>query len=304
MRVGFLGSKRLGLRVLKALTKVVAPPHELVGAATIDDSWDGRSELASFELLELHLPVEVLRSRSDFYEAIQEWRADVIVVCGWYRLIDLARFPSTKFYGFHSSLLPKYRGGSPLVWQILRGEPFVGVTLFQFADEVDSGPVIGQAKIPLGDQETIGEVLPRLEAESISLTESTIPRLLDGHAKHLEQDHSLATFCSQRYPEDGRIDWAQDARAVHDFVRAQSDPYPGAFTFLPSGERLTIQQSIPEQDEYIGVPGGVAAVVGNGAVVACGRGAIRVMEVGMADGTCVPAARVLSSTKLRLGRDE
>lgn len=292
MRVLFLGSKRLGLRVLQAMVGV--RPESLVGAVTLRDDEDSRGVRGEFRryCAERSLRLHEVGRRAEADQVVTSISPDMCIVAGWYWLIAdaiRARVP-LGFIGIHNSLLPKYRGGAPLVWSLIRGEPEVGASIFTLADGVDTGPIWADVRVQVGPQEAVGSVLGRLEDGIVELFRELYPCLLDGQATAREQDSAGATYCCQRRPEDGQIDWSWPAAAVHNFIRAQSEPYPGAFTMLDSNP-IHIWRATLTDETWFGTPGQVAQIVGDRVLVVCG------------DSRCV-ALQVVSHAGIRLGASE
>jgi methionyl-tRNA formyltransferase len=135
-------------------------------------------------------------------------------------------------YNLHGSLLPRYRGRAPVNWAILRGERETGATLHEMVEKPDAGRIVGQEAVAIGDNDTAAEVFGRVTQAAGRVLERALPALLDGTAVPRPQDLGAGSYFGGRRPEDGRIDWTQGARAVHDLVRAVAPPYPGAFTGL------------------------------------------------------------------------
>lgn len=292
MNVAFLGSKGMGADVLSALARVA--PDALVGIVTPDDSQDERSVTGRLqEIATRHgRPLHIAGDTSATVSALTEMDADIAIVCGWYRLIPLDAV-RTRFYGLHGSLLPRYRGQAPIPWQIICGESRVGVSLFQFSDGIDEGDIVGQASAELGPDETVADALTRISALSVRLVETYLPRLIAGTAAHEPQDHAAATYCGPRQPSDGEIDWTQPAQRIHDFVRAQTRPYPGAFTLLPDGRKMYVWRTRLDRRTYAAVPGSVCER-GDELIVGCGDGVVRLTDVSVR----VPEVRIGT----RLGR--
>jgi methionyl-tRNA formyltransferase len=188
------------------------------------------------------LPVEILKIRMNepgLLETVQTWKPDVFLVAGWYHMIPNRWRAVAPAYGLHASLLPDYSGGAPLVWAMINGEAKAGITLFQMDSGVDSGLIAGQAEEIIHPNDTIATLYSRIEERGLDLLRDFLPRLADGTFTLTPQDESKRRIFPQRSPEDGHIDWSQDARAIDRFIRAQTKPYPGAFGIL-EGERLTI----------------------------------------------------------------
>ncbi|HJU89276.1 MAG TPA: methionyl-tRNA formyltransferase [Gemmatimonadaceae bacterium] len=302
-RVAFLGSKDTGLAVLRTLLELVHSPHQLVGVVTPDDRADARSRMPQLEdAVTGRMPFVVASSRGDTERALNEWRPSIAFVVGWYSVLPLSSYPDTAFYGFHYSPLPRYRGNAPVVWQILKGEPEIGLTLFRFSEGMDEGDIVAQESVPLHEDQGIGDALTLLDARAIDMLREHLSSVLDGTARLTRQDHTKATYVGARVPEDGLIDWTLPAREIHNFVRAQTHPYPGAFTTLPDGRTLRIWRTQVDPRSYFGLPGAVAERHDGAVVVTCGEGALRILDAQI-DGQPPSAPEtMLKSIKIRLGR--
>lgn len=142
-------------------------------------------------------------------------------------------------FNMHGSLLPRYRGRAPVNWAVLHGERETGATLHEMVARPDAGRIVGQERVPIGEDDRAGEVLARVADAAERLLARELPRLLEGTATLTPQDLARGSYFGGRRPEDGRIDLARSAREVHDLVRAVAPPYPGAFLEL-AGRRLRI----------------------------------------------------------------
>jgi methionyl-tRNA formyltransferase len=299
-RVGFIGSKAAGLATLRSMTAV--SDSELAAVITCDDRSDQRSVLPEFEDFagSEALPLMVSGGSGETEELVAASGATLVLVSGWYRRIAVERCPDTTFFGFHASPLPRYRGGAPIVWQIIAGEPSVGLSFFQFTAGLDDGDLVAQRSFELGPDDTVADVLDWLAPTSAELTSAYLPQLIAGTATLTPQDHSKATYCAQRTPEDGLIDWRQDAPTVHNFIRAQTAPYPGAFSRLADGSVVRFLRSSLEPRDFLGQPGAVAERGDDYVAITCGSGAIRAHLVQLDGGEPQPAAAVLRSLSTRL----
>ncbi len=172
---------------------------------------------------------------------VERLRPDFGLAIGWYHLIPAklrALFPK-GVAGLHASLLPRYRGGAPLVWAIINGETESGVTLFYLSDGVDDGDIVAQKRFPIGADDTIREVYEKATRASMEVVTESVPLIASGQAPRRVQDERRATRFPQRSPDDGLIDWSWDAQTIRNFIRAQTKPYPGAFTFI-GGKKVVI----------------------------------------------------------------
>jgi len=271
-RVVFVGSKALGASVLNALFSI--SPQSIVGAVTYDDSNDIRCALDQFQDFKNRTdkPLWVLKKASELDSAIAELKPDLCIVVGWYWMLKpvLLSAVSHGWLGIHASLLPKYRGGSPLVWALINGETETGLSLFYFDEGMDTGDIVAQRKISIYPEHTIADLLTETERLSLEMIRAVYPLLLNGNAPRFEQDHSQATYAALRKPSDGKIDWNQPAYKIYDFVRAQSHPYPGAFCNLDE-RTIRVWSASPFDHLFYGSPGQVVLIKDDHAVVTCGN---------------------------------
>jgi methionyl-tRNA formyltransferase len=138
-------------------------------------------------------------------------------------------------YNMHGSLLPAYRGRVPVNWAVLRGERETGATLHQMNVKPDNGAIVDQFAVPILPDDSAHDVFGKVVVAAELCLSRTLPKLLAGTAEHRQQDLSQGAYFGGRRAEDGRIDWQQNARQIHNLVRAVSHPYPGAFADLKAG---------------------------------------------------------------------
>jgi len=214
-------------------------------------------------------------------DAVRDVEPDLIFIVGWSQLvldefIGLARH---GVFGMHPALLPKHRGRAAIPWAILSGLAVTGVTLFEIVDgTADSGPIVGQVEVPLTRDETATTLYDKVTAAHVELVRRCVPQLLDATAPRVEQDTRRASAWPKRTPADGIIDWQTRAPYLYDWVRAQTRPYPGAFTFHGE-EKLVVWRARPVELADDAPAGTVVAVDGETAVVACGEGGLVLEEV-------------------------
>jgi methionyl-tRNA formyltransferase len=238
LRILLLASKQLGLDLFSTLIKL-APEHEFL-ILHADDENDSRSILGKFKkVAEKNNAVFIMvNSISGVDQIVRDFQPELAFVCGWYSILsgDVLTAPRLGTWGIHHSLLPKYRGFAPLVWAIINGEEKVGSTFFRLNAGVDSGDVLFQVEVDVGPEDGISDVLAKVEKKVLVQFEKYLPKILTGQTNLISQNELESSFFPRRSSKDGEIDWCRDAVAVHDFVRAQSAPYPGAFSFF--GEEL------------------------------------------------------------------
>ena len=261
MRIFFLGSTKFSLHCLKVALDC---GMRIVGCAWTPEVFkisyapDGQQNMnyVDFKLVaaDLHVPcIHYERGNlRGFIEQVAPLRPELLLVAGWYYMVpkklrDVARLGAV---GLHGSLLPKYRGGAPLVWAMINGEKEAGLTLFHLNDHVDAGDIIGQEPFQIGDTDTIANLLGKVDVAAEKLLRTYLPTIANGSAPCIPQNETEATYVPQRKPEDGLIDWSKSPTEIWNFIRAQTKPYPGAFTFM-AGKKVTIYDAKIEMAEPI-----------------------------------------------------
>lgn len=151
--------------------------------------------------------------------------------------VDLFKYP----INFHGSLLPKYRGRTPHVWAIINNEKETGITAHLIDENCDTGNIVLQKKITIADNDTGQSVLNKFKVIYPSLVKEVIDLVKLGNFTTFEQDNQKATFFDKRTPDDGIIDWNWQKERINNWVRAQANPYPGAFTFY-KGSKIIIDK--------------------------------------------------------------
>ncbi|MFC5993496.1 methionyl-tRNA formyltransferase [Pseudonocardia hispaniensis] len=285
MRVVMFGYQTWGHRTLAALLEA---GHEVALVVTHPPSdhayeriWDDSVE----ELARQHdLPV-LLRTQPDDEELmsrLKEADPDVIVATNWRTWIPPQVFELPRYgtLNVHDSLLPAYAGFAPINWAIINGETEVGVTAHLMDAELDAGDIVAQMSVPVGPRDTATDLFHRTLALFGPITIEGLERLASGRTDWTPQDRSRASFFHKRSIEDSRIDWTRPAREIADLVRAQSDPYPNAFTHH-RGRVLRILSARVSERPYGGTPGRIFFREGDGVVIVAGPRARTGREPGL-----------------------
>jgi methionyl-tRNA formyltransferase len=226
--------------------------------------------------------------------ALREVEPDMIFIVGWSQLVldEFIQLPKSGVFGMHPTLLPKHRGRAAIPWAILSGLARTGVTLFEISDgTADSGPLVGQVEVPIIADETAETLYDKVTAAHIELVRRYVPELLDGSAPRLPQDTRRASAWPKRTPADGIIDWDTRAPYLYDWVRAQTRPYPGAFTYLGE-DKIVVWRARPVGLEESVASGTIVGHEGDAAVVACGEGGLVLEEVEGVTGPLPVGARL------------
>lgn len=250
MKVLLFGSNQITLAVLSTLRSlhtvnlvgvVTAPKQFRISYSSTPVVNNNHADLVSASLqnrVPCHLALEGMRSH-EVKEFVHRLEPDIVFVVGWHHMIPKSLTESKFVVGIHASLLPRYRGGAPLVWAMINGEIESGVTLFQFDETVDGGPIIDQKRFSIEADESIKDVMVKAEQASLSVTRRFFAELVSiQQIRSTRQDISCWPIWPQRTPADGFIDPMQEwsAERLRNFIRAQSSPYPGAFTLYEGRE--------------------------------------------------------------------
>ncbi|MET8867884.1 methionyl-tRNA formyltransferase [Nonomuraea sp. NPDC004580] len=303
MRVVMFGYQTWGHRTLQAL---LDSTHEVVLVVTHPRSEHAYERIwndSVAELAEAHGVPVLLRNRPDDDELmarLKEAEPDLIVANNWRTWIppEIFALPRHGTLNVHDSLLPAYAGFSPLIWALINGEKEVGVTAHMMNEELDAGDIVVQRAVPVGPQDTATDLFHRTVDLIGPIVTEALGLIDSGTAVFTPQDRSKASFFHKRSVEDGNIDWTWPAEDIERLVRAQSDPYPNAFTYY-KGERVRVTKASVSQGIYGGTPGRVFIREGDGVVIVAGaearkgRGHGLVIErVRTEDGADLPATEV------------
>ncbi len=241
------------------------------------------------------VPIEYIEKTNapETLEKIEAVQPDLVLVIGWSQICDAAfrAIPRIGCIGFHPSALPRLRGRGVIPWTVLMQERNVGSSLFWLGEGADDGPIAAQARYAVDpDKVTARDLYDR----SLRAISGLLPPLLEqiavGDIPREPQPQTGISICARRRPEDGLIDWSRPATEIDRLIRASGPPYPGAFTHGPDGRQLVITQSAPTEPDgyYIGLPGQVQAINGQGFTVACGDG--RCLDILEWSGADIPPA--------------
>ena len=296
LRVVFFGTPAFAASTLRAL---LASRHEVVAAVTQPDRPRGRGQRVSASPVkevatDAGIPVfQPTRLRSDEWLAeVTALDADLGVVAAYGRLLPdaLLAIPRLGMINVHASLLPRYRGASPIHQAVLSGDTETGVTIMRVVRELDAGPMLATARVPIAPDATTGEIEAELAEAGAALLVEVVDRLSAGHVTEVAQDDRLATHAPRLEKDRGLIDWTQDAATIHNQVRGLQ-PWPGAWTYL-DGHRLGIRRTRHIADASVDASAGTLGVDPvEGLTVTCGDGRRLVLVEVQPEGRRAMAAR-------------
>ena len=324
MRVIFAGSPAFAVPCLGRLMKTA---HQIVSVVTQPDRPAGRGlklkacpvkEFALEQGLEVHTP-EKFNTRS-FRQVLSGLEVDLMVVVAYGKIFRprALALPRLGCVNLHASLLPGYRGVAPANWAIIKGETETGVTTIFMDEGIDTGDMILSRSIPIGEDETAGELLERLSVLGAEVMAETCDLIAADRAVGIAQDDSLANYAPKLGKDDRRIRWELSAAAVHNHIRGVT-PWPGAFTTL-MGRPVKVKASrfareIPGAGGDLGgVDGGSAGKAGGatpgqvididsdrGVLVSCGSGAIWLPVLQAEGRKAIAGADFARGSRLKVG---
>ncbi len=275
MRIVYFGTPAFAVPSLNAL---LAAGHEVATVVTQPDRRRGRGQRTSPSPVKVAataagLPVlQPERVRGpEFLEALEATASDLGVVAAYGRILpdSVLATPAHGTINVHASLLPQYRGAAPIHRAVIAGEKETGITMIRLVAEMDAGPMLGKARLPIGADQTSAELEQALAEVGASLLVETVRQFELGTVREEPQDHSQATFAPRLSRDDGRMEWARPARRLHDQVRGLH-PWPHAFAYLGERRLMLLRTEVLDASGPGAEPGTVIEARGDRLHVQCG----------------------------------
>lgn len=291
LKIIFMGTPQLAARILEVLLTAPAGHSEVVAVVTRPDQPRGRGlrlEPSEVGVLAQAYDLPVLKPTrirtAEFVDGLKSFAPDLLVIAAYGRILPSAVLSVARIMplNVHASLLPKFRGASPIEGAILAGESESGVTIMRVTERMDAGPILLQRKIPIAPDETQGSLKEKLAELGGAALLETLSLLRRREVDETEQVESLATYTSPIKKEDAIIDWQADAVLIERMVRAY-DPWPVARTKLGADELLVWRVAVIAQqeagtDSTTASPGTLVKIK-PAPIVQCGRGLLRLLEI-------------------------
>lgn len=309
IRVVFMGTPELAASILSGL---VEEKYNIICVVTRPDTPIGRKQevtesAVKKKALEYGLPVEQPQSfDQEAIERIKNLKPDLIIVAAYGRLLpkEILAIPGFGCINVHTSLLPRWRGASPIQNALLAGETETGITIMLMNEGMDTGDIIAQRKVSIDPDDTKESLILRLEEAGKDLLLETVPLWVRRKIVPTSQDDSLATLCQLIEREDGHIIWTDEAANIYNRYRALS-PWPGIFAFWKKDaellrlklHRISYQKNSPQMSHTIGQVFELGEKVG----IQTGLGVIFLEEVQLEGKTRIPIAEFLLGNREILG---
>jgi methionyl-tRNA formyltransferase len=304
MRIVFMGTPDFAVPALRALLEA---GHECAAVYTQPPRAAGRGmalrrspihEAAEQRGLTVLTPESLKRAGEQ--ERFRGFGADAAVVVAYGLILPRPIREATRHGAFniHASLLPHWRGAAPINRAIMAGDAETGVSIMRITEGLDAGPVCLESRVPIGRDETAGELHDRLAVEGAALMVDALAQLEAGSLDCRAQAEDGVTYAAKLEPDETRIDWNQTASKVHDMIRGLS-PFPGAwFEAELNGRKERVRALRSTLVEISGAPG---VLLDDHLTVACGEGAVRLVEVQRAGKRPMAADAFLRGAALRAG---
>lgn len=248
MKIVFMGTPDFAIPCLERL---INSNHEVVGVFCQPDKPKGRTQVLTappVKELALQHNISVFQPNSlrngEGVKILEEIKPNLAIVIAYGKILpeDFLSYPKYGCINIHGSILPKYRGASPIQWAVLNGDKEAGVTAMQMDAGIDTGDMLLVKKIPVGENETAEELFDRLSVLGADTLEETLEALEKGELNPIKQDESQATYVGMLSKQMSNIDWTLPAQEVHNKIRGLYS-WPGASTVL-EGKTLKIHKAV------------------------------------------------------------
>lgn len=307
LKILFMGTPDFAEASLRALCEA---GERVVGVITGEDKRMGRgmkltpNEVKSYALSQGLAVYQPATLKNDaIKDLLCELCPDIIVVVAYGKILPpyVLNYPRYGCINIHGSLLPKYRGAAPIQRAVLDGERETGVTAMYMNEGLDTGDCIATCKTPIGENECVGEVWDRLALLGGQLLVETLASIEKGTAIRRSQNDAEATYAAKIAKDEQKLDFSCTAQEVHNKIRGMS-PYPAAYAMLGGKSVKLYDSAVCESDTDAGASAGqILSLSPDGAVIACGKGAIKVASFKPEGSKRLSAADMINGRKLALG---
>ena len=305
MKIIFMGTPDFAAASLEAL---IDSRHEIQAVVTQPDKPKGRKGeltpspvkvVAEGKGIKVYQPQKV--RDEEFVKTLRAYNPDVIVVVAFGQIIPLSILQMPKYgcVNIHGSLLPKYRGAAPIQWAVLDGEKETGITTILMDEGIDTGDILLKKTIKIDADETSGSLFDKLKALGAETILETLDELEKGSITPTKQGESPTAYAKMLTKAMGLIDFTKSAKELDCFVRGM-DPWPSAYTLL-AGKTLKLWKV--RAVEKSGKAGSVIEIGKESFTIACGEGAIEVLEVQLEGKKRMSAGDFLKGSTLNKGQE-
>lgn len=305
MKTIFMGTPEFAIPSLKA----VSQNTDLKLIFTKEDKRNARGNKIIYSPVKqfgLDNDIEVIQPKrmkdEEVIDKIKEVNPDLIVVVAYGKILpkEIIDIPKYGIINVHSSLLPKYRGASPIHSAILNGDKESGVSIMYIEEGLDSGDVILKETCEITEDDTLGTLHDRLKELGAIGLKKALKLIEVGEVKAEKQDDSKATFVKPITKEQAKIDWNNTKEVIFNQIRGLN-PFPGAYTHNEKNENIKIYKSEKLEKEYVGENGTVVEMTKKGPVVKVANGALRLLEIKFEGKKLQSGADIVNGRKMAVG---
>lgn len=302
MRILFLGTPDFAV---KALDRLINAGYDVVGVVTQPDRKRNRGEISFCPVKEYAVSkgIKVYQYDSIRREGVEDVKAiapDVMVTCAFGQIVsqEILDIPKYGVLNIHASLLPKYRGSSPIQWCLINGEKITGVTIMKTALAVDSGDILLQKQLDILPEENAGQLFERLALLGGDAIVEALRLIESGKAVFTPQDESKSTHYPMISKEDGLIDWNLSAEEIFNKMRGFT-PWPSIYTHLDGKLFKILDSKVFDGDLPIELSAGEVYATKNSAFVKCGKGVLQLLQVQLEGKKAMDISSFMTGGKLK-----
>ncbi|MEA3314785.1 MAG: methionyl-tRNA formyltransferase [Campylobacterota bacterium] len=244
MKIVFIGAVGIGYEILKS---IYTTRYDVDTVFTLPfEMKDSTSGFIDFKPLAKSHNSNLIRvkdiNEQKYIDKIKEINPNLIIVCGWQRLVckEILDIPTLGTIGFHSSLLPKYRGRAPVNWAIIMGEKETGITMFYLTADADDGDIIAQTSFPILFNDDCNTIYKKSALAGAEVIKEYLPKFENNTIQRIHNPSASFPSYPKRTPKDGLIDFNRSALDIYNFVRALTKPYPGAYYYDDNSAKVII----------------------------------------------------------------
>ena len=305
MKIFFISGVKLGLDSLEFL---IAKKEHICGVLTYLESHSNRSGYVDFSPICKKNSIPIFKA-DDLTDAslltqIKELSPDLILVIGYSFIIpdSILKIPKYKVIGHHPTLLPKHKGNAPIPWSLITGLTKSGVTFFYLESKIDSGLIVAQKEFDISFDDDASTLYQKMTNATLDLLPSLLSQLKNNSISPMNPDPNRSSKWPKRKPEDGIIDWNTSTINLYNWIRAQTHPYPGAFTFF-GDKKLFIWKSKPSKlpSTFDKLPNGSIISISSSLVVKTGDGSIDLLQLSFENDDELDSLKFVKKYSLKVG---
>ena len=304
MKIVFMGTPDFSAVVLEKLNSAYPVSAVVTGLdKPVGRGYQLKPSPLKVKAEELGIPVlQYEKVSREGIEDIKALEPDVIVTAAFGQILSEAFLQIPKFavLNVHASLLPKYRGSSPIQWAVLNGDEETGITIMKTVKAVDAGDILLQKKTKIGDKETAGELFDRLAILGGEAIVEALRLVENGNAHFVQQNESEVSHCSMIQKEDGRISFDKTAKEVDSFVRGMT-PWPSAYTEYDGKKLKVFAVEKVDNSNFHKIGEVVFADTKNGLVVQAKDGLVRLADLQLEGAKRMSDIDFLRGRKIEVG---